>query len=244
MVGFQHFIIYDNTNNLYSNYNNSPVYHLLNQHHYISNNIVTYIIWPHQFCPNYFNGLSQWRRWGSQISGINSCINKFKFTTKWLGLFDVDEYLIPNIQTPNIQTLINNITSHNSNINNIGFQQKLLLNCSFINYAKYENKSITKSSILSHFQCQSRKIEKKLKKLIINPNQIKSILIHYICYLNNGFKNIEYILNNTNQGLMYHARSQTHFNKNEYYILKYDHEMLFWFEKIKKRLQKLTIKGQ
>lgn len=72
IVGVEHFYLYNNFSS--DDYNTilSP---------YIENGIVTLIEWEvHQ----------------GQISAYNDCIKKYRDTSKWIGFFDLDEFIVPN----------------------------------------------------------------------------------------------------------------------------------------------------
>lgn len=243
MVGFDHFFIYDNSMDNCIDTECSVLYEILLP--YIDKDIVTYIHWPIPFCDTFFEGLAQWRRWGSQIAGFNSCIGRFGSFTKWMSIHDVDEFFIP-IQPyyQRIDSLIKHIDNDINDINCIGFVQKLLLNCTNLKYGNHpeyvdKNRMI---SILSHYQCSFRTLEPKNKKLLIRPLRMRSILIHFPTYFYSNYKLNEYLLNATNQSVMYHARSSSLFGKNDYYVLPPDHNMFYWFDKLHQRLAKQRLK--
>ena len=241
MVGFDHFVIYDNSENAIDRKSESKLYKVLLP--YIEQKIVTYIVWPTPFCDIFFDKLmSNWRRWGPQIAAFNSCIGRFGAMTQWMSIHDVDEFMAP-LHKKYKNSITRLLDTMNADINSVGFVQKLLLNCTDLKFEKhsdYERNDLM-ISILSHYQCSFRTLEPKNKKLIIRPMQMRAILIHFPTYFYPNYSLNEYVMNGTSEAVMYHARTSALFKKNDYYILPPDKQMIFWFDALHKRLARQRI---
>ena len=260
-VGFEHFVIFDNSHSRCGEGECSALHDVLRQ--YISAHSVTYIYWPTPLCDVWFEGLSAWRRWGPQIAAFNSCIGRFGATTKWMALHDVDEFLAPiHSRFESVQQILDDVErrmdlddaangggpngrSSFEAVNSIGFVQRLLMNCTDlkdVDRGEYEHRS-KMVSLWSRYQCMFRTLEPKNKKLLIRPLRTRSILIHFPTYFYPGFVAEEYLLNATTEAVMFHARSNTVFAKNDYYVLPPDHNLLYWLDRLHSRLATQRLSG-
>jgi hypothetical protein len=78
LLGFGHFYVYDNESTDGLRERLAP---------FIANDVVTFTPWPGRGFP------------GPQKSQIAHCLNASRKTTRWVGVFDVDEYVIYNRAT-------------------------------------------------------------------------------------------------------------------------------------------------
>lgn len=185
-LGISKFIIYDNSNN-------NTLDLLLNE--YINDNVVILIKWcyPYYLKKSGFSG--QTTQQNHSIYAFNTC--------KYIGLFDIDEYV--NLQEPyiNINNFLTDIVNKNNiNIDTIGGFQ--LLNKCFYNP---NNLSVDDNNFLKIYNCDNITLNDREKNFII-PKNVKTFSIHmitnglpinklsnYLIYFNHY-----YFLNKTDRG--------------------------------------------
>lgn len=178
-IGVKHFIIYDNKNsdNMENKYNknlntdairdissNSNLRVLLND--YIKSNIVVLIDWPYNKFMK-ISGIS------GQTTQQNHSIYAFR-NSKYIGLFDVDEYV--NMQNnTNINDFFELLIKDNKlNTSNIGSFR--ILNKFFMNP---DNLSTKGYDFLSIFTCQNVTTRGHEKNFVI-PKNVQTFSIHMI----------------------------------------------------------------
>jgi len=243
MVGVEHFFIFDNSRSDCAEGRCSALHDVLRP--YISAGTVSYLFWPAPLCDAHFEGQSAWRRWGPQIAAFNSCLGRFAAMTRWMALHDVDEFLAPTLpEHHSIADVLRAVRrrvgpQRFAALNSIGFAQKLLLNCSNLRErprAEYERPN-KMGSVWSRYQCVSRTLEPKNKKLLVRPLRMRAALIHFPTFFYPPHVLHEYILNDTAEGLMYHARdSGAAFKKNDFFVLPPDENLLRWIDRLHSRL--------
>jgi hypothetical protein len=151
-LGISRFIIYDNSNHF-------TLSSILNE--YINKNIVLLIKWEYP----YKNGCQQTQQ--------NHSIYAFR-NSKYIGLFDIDEYV--NMQgTSNINSFFENIIiEENIDINEIGSFR--LLNKFFYNP---NNLPVHNNEFLNIFNCDSISRDGREKNFIL-PKNVNTFSVHMI----------------------------------------------------------------
>jgi hypothetical protein len=174
LLGITRFIIYDNTDSSHTRYcsveKKSNLSLLLAD--YINNKIVTLIKWIYPKMTD-ITGLT------GQTTQQNHSIYAFN-TSKYIGLFDIDEYINPQIPEIKLENIFNNtITNNNLNIDKIG--GFTILQKSFYN----PNKSSTNNyEFLKIYNCGEVDLKGRMKVFVI-PKNIKIFSVHKILI---GFK--------------------------------------------------------
>jgi len=117
LLGIEHFVIYDNAKNPlhyygreFSNIVTTDLQTVLKD--YIDDGSVTLIDWPFSSDPHLRNR--------QQEAHENHCINAFR-NAKYIGFFDIDEYINIQVDDINISNLLDTILLHNNkSYNDIG----------------------------------------------------------------------------------------------------------------------------
>ena len=158
-IGVSRFIIYDNSKN-----NESNLTQVLGD--FIEKEIVVLIEWPYPYAlPK--SSLS------GQTTQQNHSIYAFR-TSKYIGLFDVDEYV--NMQThTNLNSCFDSLIAQNGiNTNDIGSFR--LLNKFFVNP---DNLPTTRYDFLSIFSCAEITLDGHEKNFVI-PTNVHTFSVHMI----------------------------------------------------------------
>lgn len=175
-LGFTKIVIYDNKNSPdmeIVSFNRDPKRNIIKESileillkDYITNNSVILIKWD-------YSKYLEISNISGQIAQQNHSIYAFN-TAKYIGLFDVDEYI--NIQEKlNIDDFLNNyIFNNNININTISSFR--LLNKFFYNP---ENKQIIDNNFLYIFNCDNITKQGHEKNIVI-PKNVKMYYIHRV----------------------------------------------------------------
>jgi hypothetical protein len=185
-IGISHFIIYDNSDN-------NTLESTLNK--FIENNIVILIKWKYPY-------LLQKSGISGQTTQQNHSIWAFK-NSKYIGLFDIDEYINLKMEN-NIDILLQKIIDYNNiNINDIGSFR--LLNKFFYNP---HNLSTTNYDFLNIYNCDQITLQGHEKNFVI-PKNVLVFSVHMIIKGNKMltiphnilFFNHYYFLNKSNRGI-------------------------------------------
>ena len=197
-LGVNRFIIYDNAGiNDGASYNsNQKTSNLeITLKDYIEDKKVVLIKWPYKkrFPKNSISG---------QTTQQNHSIYLFK-NSKYIGLFDIDEYLNPKKKIENIDIYFNSlIKKDNINIDKISclrFKNKFFYNP--------HNKNVSGTNFLNIFNCDNI-TNKGRTKCFVRPKNVKIYAIHnvllglpkYTVHHNLGHFNHYFYLNKNNRG--------------------------------------------
>lgn len=154
IVGVDHFYIYDNesTDNLKEQLSE-----------YINNGIVTYTYWPGNIV---------------QLSAYNDAIKKYKYTTKYLGFIDSDEYIVP-VECENIVNIIEDIFSKYKNCGGIGINWRM--------YGSSFHEKKVKGLVLENYKyrAEDEYVENRHIKTVCNPRLVKGFFVqsHSLTYI-------------------------------------------------------------
>ena len=185
-LGVDHFIIYDN-----SNIDNLGII----LHDFIKKNIVVLIKWNYSYrFPTGING---------QTTQQNHSIYAFQ-NCKYIGLFDIDEYVNPQIRIDLKSFFDMFIIKNKINIETIsGFalSNKFFYNPSNLSTKKYDFLKIISCDIINNYGDRP--------KMFIIPKNVKSFSVHIVTsglpmyFINNKiiFFNHYFFLNKENRGL-------------------------------------------
>jgi hypothetical protein len=88
ILGFDHFYIYDNSAAFTNETSLQPIADLFPED-------VTVIKWPSRVCNNNPNNVDSCGERSSQYAAESSCRLRFGPHARWIGQFDIDEYLVP-----------------------------------------------------------------------------------------------------------------------------------------------------
>ena len=98
LVGFEHVVIYDNTQGL-DDYHQSPIYQVLKE---FPEDFVTHQPWPARICNNHRPGHASPGERSSQYAAEASCRERYGPLTTWMAFIDTDEYLTPMSKSENV----------------------------------------------------------------------------------------------------------------------------------------------
>ena len=184
-LGIEKFIIYDNIKSNYVIKNNIKSL-LLKQSNlekvlqdYIEKKIVVLINWPYTYkLP--ISGIS------GQTTQQNHSIYSFR-GCKYIGLFDIDEYINPqidNLESNNLESELKNIQIDNIfnkiikknrlNINNIG---SFVIKCKL--FYNPDNKSTDGYNFLNIYNCDTITLKGREKNFVI-PKNVRTFSVHQI----------------------------------------------------------------
>jgi Glycosyltransferase family 92 len=93
MAGFDHVVVYDNTQGIDDYETQSPIYQVLQQE--FPTDFVTHQPWPAVICNNHRPGHSSPGDRSSQYAAEASCRERYGPLTEWMAFIDTDEYLTP-----------------------------------------------------------------------------------------------------------------------------------------------------
>lgn len=182
-IGIQHFIIYDNSREILipkkkmdNNSNHDSLHgitsmqqqsnlHLILQD-FIQDNTVTLINWPYQFQDFYGGGSGQTTQECHSIHAFN--------TSKFIGFFNVDEYINPQCCSNINNTLEHIILSNSIDINQVGsfrFFNKFFYNPSLLPTHDFE--------FLKIFNCDNIDTKRHSKHFVI-PKNVTTFSFHEI----------------------------------------------------------------
>ncbi|ETO30588.1 hypothetical protein RFI_06534, partial [Reticulomyxa filosa] len=261
MIGVEHFFIYDNSFAPYGD-----VYKLLIP--LIQEGIVTYVYWPHRMClkSEFSNQQLGWHRLGSQMSGHSHCLGHFGFFNEWIGVFDVDEFLIPPQQLLVQEGSSNHSISSSSSlplfrmieewkyhmsdqVNFICYPAKMGYPCSEVGHQNAANSQqypalnrYANLTILSRYQCVSKKGDERNKKCFVRTSQGRNLFIHHPLYTYPGFPlNVVNVQDNQTEteGYLFHARhsfNYDHIKRKELFTTPLNASTLQWMEKFHQKL--------
>ena len=179
MVGFDHFYIYDN-----SDEGDDRMLDLL--HPYIKTlKIVTHVRWPASLCRREHRS--------SQIAAANSCIRRFGRYSDWTVHFDVDDYLVPRLgkitdgshvtHAPKkhwaLPTLLSILEPYSGEKNSIGSVAWPMAYCAPCHASSPNRRPVPADMpFLGRCQCCGKSAEYK-PKVAIKADRVLSIYIHY-----------------------------------------------------------------
>jgi len=170
-LGVEHFVIYDNKDSPNTRYKSSEkksdLVNLLKKS--IDDGLVTLIDWPYpKYLPNSGNS--------GQTTQQNHSIWAFK-TAKYIGLFDIDEYVNPqpvtykNESGLNLKQMLDNYVQQRSNIGSLKIACKLFYNSN--------NQSNMGYDFLKIYNCEVKKGFLRGKHFVI-PQNVQLFSIHKV----------------------------------------------------------------
>jgi hypothetical protein len=109
LLGFDHFYIYDNSGAFNSDTSLQPIADMFPGQ-------VTIIPWPSQVCSNNPNNVDSPGERSSQYAAETSCRLRFGPHVKWIGQFDIDEYLVPMGNYQSILPLLEELDKEDNKI--------------------------------------------------------------------------------------------------------------------------------
>ena len=186
ILGVTGFVIYDNSNN-------NTLSTILSD--YIRNNTVVLIHWPYQYYEP--SGVAS-----GQVCHINHAIYNLK-TSKYVGFFDVDEYLNPQISNYKLESVFDRVLTHyNLNYDEIGSFRSL--SKFFINNQSQNEDGF---EFMKVGNCQDILLEGYEKHFVV-PKNIDAFCVHSIIKgkpdvtlpTNIMFHNHYYFLNKPHRG--------------------------------------------
>jgi hypothetical protein len=134
---------------------------------YIEDGIVVLINWPYQYrLP--VSGIS------GQTTQQNHSIYTFR-ACKYIGLFDIDEYLNPQTKEINIDKILDNvIKKYNLDINKIG---SIMIKCK--NFFNSNDLPVDEYNFLKIYTCDTITIKGREKNFVI-PQNVQTFSVHQI----------------------------------------------------------------
>lgn len=114
-----------------------------------------------------------------QVVAYNDAVKKYKNETKWLGFFDLDEFVMP-LSTTSIPDFLKD------------FEEECGVVVYWLVYGDNGHKTKTDGLVLERFTAHSEKDfgANKYFKTIANPREIKEMVVHHALY-RGGFANDE-----------------------------------------------------
>jgi hypothetical protein len=113
MLGFDHFYIYDNTAAFTAETSLQPVANMFPED-------VTIVKWPSKVCNNNPNNVDSPGERSSQYAAESSCQLRFGPHVKWIGQFDIDEYLVPMGNYTSLLPLLSKLDEEGTKILSFG----------------------------------------------------------------------------------------------------------------------------
>jgi len=168
-------------------YNNNPINKkLYNKIYEKFNNRVIFYDWDFP----YF--LHEWPPCGAQLSAMNHNLHKYK-NMKWIGYFDLDEYIIP-LKNNNLQELLNNICEQHE-WNNLSTLEILCMWFGCGRKTKWNPQNFTQKMIYckgsTENQNDKNSIAKINAKCFHNPLQTNLIGVHKPVIFNKKYISLE-----------------------------------------------------
>ena len=150
MVGVEHFYIYDN---------NSSDFPKEILQSYIDSGVVTFFDWP--------------KHPGGQMSAFNDCLTNFKNETFWLGLIDIDEFIVPLSKNT-----LSDFMKEYEESNGLGIN--------WIVYGSSGHKKKPEGLVIENFLYRSNQTlsHNNQTKVIVNPRKVKIMPNQHYCVFN------------------------------------------------------------
>ena len=102
--------IYDNSGAFTNETSLQPIADLFDE------TVVTVIPWPSRVCNNNPNNVDSVGERSSQYAAESSCRLRFGTHSKWIGQFDIDEYLIPMGNYTSVLSLLDKLDKEDTKI--------------------------------------------------------------------------------------------------------------------------------
>jgi hypothetical protein len=172
-LGIDRFIIYDNKSSTTPiNKKNETLLEVSTNlpkilEKYINKGIVVLINWPYQYRLPVSGISGQTTQQNHSIYAFNRC--------KYIGLFDIDEYLNPQTKEINIDKIFNNIIKkYNLDIRTIG---SFMIKCK--NFFNPDNLPTNDYEFLKIYTCEKITLKGREKNFVI-PSNVKTFSVHQI----------------------------------------------------------------
>jgi hypothetical protein len=178
MVGFDHIFVYDNSG---ANTNETSLEDVINMFPSMQ---LTRIDWPSQVCNNNVPKSSNPGERSSQYAAENSCLARYGPLTDWMGIFDVDEYMVPMGKFTSMKDVVKNADNEDVKILNFrSTRGKLRADASLVQEKrriKLQNKTF-----LEAYNCDSTASPKpswaeRAKKQLFRTDYTIQKFVHYI----------------------------------------------------------------
>jgi hypothetical protein len=109
MLGFDHFYIYDNSGAFSDDVSLTSILDVFPGD-------VTIVNWPSQVCNNNPNNVDSPGERSSQYAAETSCRLRFGPHVKWIGQFDIDEYLVPMGESTSVLPLLEKLDKEDTKV--------------------------------------------------------------------------------------------------------------------------------
>lgn len=183
-VGFDHFYVYDNSEEAYGSLWRKLV-------PYIDRGLATYIHWPAKVCD---------RHRTSQYAAQNSCFRRFGEFSTWMSHFDVDEYMTPLSGFNNLKDVIRKY-EHRNDVYSLGVNDHVYGLCQ----GEMEAHNKSKLFLEERLCFTGKKIEFKRKE-IVKPDKVLYHYVHYVVQNFDGSKSKVTMLNDDTEAKLVHTR--------------------------------------
>lgn len=149
--------------------------------------------------PNYLNDLHALHYHGQLVS-VEDCLYRNKGSTKWLGFYDLDEFLVP-LNQPTITSLLRNIYRHDAS--GYCIQMVLFPKDDVFTLKDFKNGSLL---VTQQFVFRTNNVFPKTRrsKCIVDPQKVFEMGIHYINKPTYAYYIETWV--NTSHALVFHYR--------------------------------------
>jgi hypothetical protein len=178
LVGFEHIYVYDNSG---ANTNQTSMEDITKT---FPSTRVTRIDWPSRICNNNVPKSSNPGERSSQYAAENSCLARYGPLTEWMGIFDVDEYMVPMGKYTSMKDVVKDADRDGVKILNFrSTRGKLRADASFD--IKGRRTKLKNKTFLEAYNCDSVAPPKpgwgeRAKKQLFRADYVVQKFVHYI----------------------------------------------------------------